>query len=201
MGGSTADVYGELTNIGFSTLATRLNLSPADAFLDIGSGHGRLVLAACSYGVVTSTGIEMSSTRHGAALRALAASPRYVQRRTSLVCGNAVSEGSEDVATAFAGATAVYVSNLLFSEALSQQIARRLEGLPLVRVVASIVPFAGSGLSGFTAEADPALCEMSWGPAGSRTGLTIYQRTEECTTVVECTAVVESCTTRKRHKR
>jgi len=171
VGGPTADVYGELTGLGFCALATRLNLSPVDAFLDIGSGHGQLVLAACKYGVVTSTGIEMSSTRHRAAIRARAASPRHVQRRSSLVCGNVVSDAG-DVAGALAGATALYVSNLMFSDELNLQIARLLESLPLLRVVACIVPFE-SGLGGFTAEADPALCEMSW---GSCTAITIYQR-------------------------
>lgn len=175
VGGPAADVYGELSSQGFRTLAKRIGLSPSDAFLDVGSGHGKLVLQAGNFGVASSTGIEMSPSRHSAALRALAASPRHIRRRASMVCGDVSSTG-DGLDDAVGSATAVYVSNLMFSAELTSRIAQRLEAVVSVRVIAVLVPFAHGSLAGFVADQSPEMCEMSWAVSGERTGVTIYRR-------------------------
>ena len=175
VGGPAADVYGELSSQGFRTLAKRIGLCPSDAFLDVGSGHGKLVIQACKFGVASSVGIEMSPSRHSAAQRALAASPRHVRRRASMVCGD-VSSTDVDLDYAVGSATAVYVSNLMFSSELTGLIAKRFEAMVSVRVIAALVPFAHGSLAGFEADESLVMCEMSWAISGERTGVTIYRR-------------------------
>ena len=46
IGGPESAVYGEITTIGFRTLAGRLKLGSGDTFTDLGSGLGRAVLQA-----------------------------------------------------------------------------------------------------------------------------------------------------------
>ena len=176
VGGPLADIYGELTEKGFRTLAKRMGLRPGDTFLDLGSGHGKLVIAASKfYGVSSSVGIELSPSRHHIAQRALAASPAHVRRRCSMVCGDLASPGLIEAV----GPTAVYVCNIMFSDDLTNRIALQLSAVTNLRVLAAVVPFALGSLPDFVADDSPALCEMSWGRGGRPTGMTIYHRIDD----------------------
>ena len=176
VGGPLADIYGELTEKGFRTLAKRMGLRPGDTFLDLGSGHGKLVIAASKfYGVSSSVGIELSPSRHHIAQRALAASPAHVRRRCSMVCGDLASPGSIEAV----GPTAVYVCNIMFSDDLTNRIALQLSAVTNLRVLAAVVPFALGSLPDFVADDSPVLCEMSWGRGGRPTGMTIYHRIDD----------------------
>ena len=173
VGGPLADIYGELTEKGFRTLAKRMGLRPGDTFLDLGSGHGKLVIAASKfYGVSSSVGIELSPSRHHIAQRALAASPAHVRRRCSMVCGDLASPGLIEAV----GPTAVYVCNIMFSDDLTNRIALQLSAVTNLRVLAAVVPFALGSLPGFVVDESLALCDMSWGPVGRPTGITIDHR-------------------------
>lgn len=60
----------------------RIGLSPSDNFLDMGSGVGRTVVqAALEFGCQKSHGVELSSSRHERAQRALA---DVISRRETL---------------------------------------------------------------------------------------------------------------------
>lgn len=62
--------YGELNQMGISQLLHSANLGPEDAFVDVGSGLGKLVVVAAaltSAGVAC--GIELSPSRHKKAVR------------------------------------------------------------------------------------------------------------------------------------
>ena len=92
-----------------------------------------------------------------------------------MVCGDVSSTGV-DLDDAVGSATAVYVSNLMFSSELTGLIAQRIEAMVSVRVIAALVPFAHGSLAGFEADESLMMCEMSWAISGERTGVTIYRR-------------------------
>jgi hypothetical protein len=169
IGGNDADTYGEMTAQGFRTLAGRMGLCPSDNFLDMGSGHGKLVIQACNFGVASSSGVEISATRHRVAQRMLDASPPRARRRSSVVCGDASTACVDRT-------TAVFLSNLMFSAELTSRIALQLETGMDIRVIGALVPFAPGSLPSFIEDKSLAMCEMSWSLRGARTGVTMYRR-------------------------
>lgn len=67
--GEGAAAYGELLPESAAELFAWLRPGPTDAFFDLGSGTGKLVLqAACTTGVGSAVGIELSRFRHLVAL-------------------------------------------------------------------------------------------------------------------------------------
>ena len=93
--GDKAFVYGEITFQGAEQLAAAIRPRRDDAFYDLGSGYGRLVLQAHlspSWGVASSIGVELSQARHDAGARALArlanAGATDQSRDVQLVHGN-----------------------------------------------------------------------------------------------------------------
>jgi hypothetical protein len=92
-----------------------------------------------------------------------------------MVCGDLASPGSIEAV----GPTAVYVCNIMFSDDLTNRIALQLSAVTNLRVLAAVVPFALGSLPDFVADDSPALCEMSWGPGGRPTGMTIYHRIQD----------------------
>ena len=169
IGGTDADTYGEMTAQGFSTLAGRMGLCPSDHFLDVGSGHGKLVVQACNFGVASSRGVEISATRHRVAQRLLDASPHHVRRRSSVECADASTACVDHT-------TAVYLSNLMFSAELTSRIAVQLETGRDIRVIGVMVPFAPGTLPSFIEDESLAMCEMSWSLQGAGTAVTVYRR-------------------------
>jgi len=86
--------YGEITPKGFRQLATRLAIGPSDHFADLGSGVGKAVVqAVAEFDVLSSYGIEISTTRHGLAVSALDGLDAAVGNRISYSradCGEAL---------------------------------------------------------------------------------------------------------------
>ena len=160
LGGPEAAVYGEITPLGFRAMARRLGLSATDAFADLGSGLGRVVLQAVKeFNVRRSCGVEMALSRHllAEALRdsdseaAFASRVRFINDDCA---ADAVwREHLDDT-------TVVYASNLLFGPELMERLARCLEGCATVRVVASLKPFPS--LAGFREELPREMVETSW---------------------------------------
>ena len=166
IGGAEAATYGEITPLGFRALAARLGLCADDEFADLGSGLGRCVLqAAAEFDVRCSFGVEMAPSRHALAeelMETAAAAP--AASRVRLLQGDCADE--ELWSTHLEGVTVVYASNLLFDDRLNARLARRLEGAPSVRVVASLRPFEAPAcaLGGGFVEATPRdlIVETSW---------------------------------------
>jgi hypothetical protein len=63
---------------------------------------------------------------------------------------------------ALAGATVVFTCSIMFDEALMSRIARRIEGCPTVRIVATLQRFPGGPPKGFVESAPAEMCETSW---------------------------------------
>lgn len=166
-------IYGEITVTGVHTLIEwLLNRSAAApdgsphrlpeggwAFTDLGSGVGRMcvhVAAMAGWGVTRSVGIELSHTRH---LAAIAAAERA--RSLDLVrCPLEIIEGDilvEDLT----GLTVVYVASLLFEDEMLAQLAARLDSVPSVQWVATLRPFDKEHLNELKLTATMML-PMSW---------------------------------------
>ena len=166
VGGAEASTYGEVTPLGFRTMATRLGLGAADTFADLGSGLGRCVLQAASeFHVHRAIGVEMALSRHSLAEELLeGASSSAAAERVTFVHGDCADEAVWQ--DHLADVSAVYVSNLLFDDALNARLARRLEAAASVRAVASLRPFEGGNAAlggGFTEETPrDLLVETSW---------------------------------------
>lgn len=167
VGGKLSATYGEITPRGFSTLAARMALAREDVYCDLGSGLGRTVMqAAREHGCRKSVGVELSSTRHNAALRLLDHErPAAFADRCELVQGDIADPTLWPPTTdaPLAGVTCVYVASLLFNDELMRRLADRIEDCDTIRVVATLKrwqPESG-GLHGFT-EAAPEYCETSW---------------------------------------
>lgn len=160
-GGARAFSYGEVTTLGFRQLATRMALTPADSFVDCGSGTGRLVMQAHKeFGVKSSIGVELSSSRHRIALDLLAASEsatKSSRSRTSKRRGGAAGGldtnhvvqflcadfavrglwtsadgGGAPEGAALAGATVVFTCSVLFDDGLMRRLVSSLPYAPSI---------------------------------------------------------------------
>jgi hypothetical protein len=175
VGGPRAATYGEVTPIGFRSLAQRVGLSPTDSFVDLGSGAGTLVLQASrEFGVKRSSGIELAKARHMLAMSFLAALSSPSSSSSSpppssssscdnnsnvhFVLGDAAGPLAADL---LQDATVVWCSNLLFNDELQQRIADRIADSLTVNAVASLKPFP-DGIRGFDLEEWPCFANMSW---------------------------------------
>ena len=159
IGGPRASMYGEITPLGFRTLARRLSLGSGDVFVDLGSGLGRVVLqAARDWGVERACGVEYAASRHDLAVEALEEEPTAVAERVCYIRGDCADpqvwqESLGDV-------TVAYVANLLFGAELMERTARQLEACASLRTVASYRQWP-EGLVGFR-EDEPERCDTSW---------------------------------------
>lgn len=155
--------YGEMLPQGMDKLAEFTSLGYSDAFFDVGSGTGKLVLqAAAVHGAAVATGVELSPTRHALAVQALerlAQSEAEAAARVRLVLGDAVE--SEDALAAMRAATVIYANNLLFGAALQERLAQRLREAKAARFVVVTKAFVGP-IVGFVLDEEPLPCAMSW---------------------------------------
>ncbi|XRB05335.1 DOT1 domain-containing protein [Pycnococcus provasolii] len=122
--GDKAWIYGELTYDGACALRDSLRPTRDDAFVDLGSGYGRLVFTAhLDWSVGSSVGVELSSSRHEAGTRALHALGSLgaldASREVRLVQGDMLAL---DVSKA----TLVYVALTMFDDAFTQRILDKL---------------------------------------------------------------------------
>lgn len=171
IGGSTANVYGEITSRGFNSLASVLRLNADDTFVDLGSGLGGVVeQAARDYGVRRAIGVEFSTSRHAKALA------RLEQQRVSAADGARGDGAAADAIQLLradcadeslwasggelASCTCAYTCNLLFDDALNARLKQRVEACPSLRRVAAFRPWP-DGLDGF-GEPTAVACETSW---------------------------------------
>ena len=159
IGGREAATYGEITPLGFRTMAAQLQLSTEDVFVDLGSGLGRVVVqAAAEFNVHCSLGVEMAPSRHALAEELRDATP----------CSDRVVFINDDCASEavwrdhLEHTTVAYASNLLFGEELMQRLARCLESCASLRAVASLKPFESPPLAGFVEVLPRVLVETSW---------------------------------------
>jgi Histone methylation protein DOT1 len=190
VGGPRAHVYGEMTASGFRQFAAYVNLTnnnnnnggggdadddDDEVFVDLGSGVGRLVIqAVVEFGVGRSIGVELSTARHAAAVQSYQQLKRMMTRDdkdddqnedngVTFVQGNAADKAV--VGRFLANATVVWISNLLFDDALNQKLARVIEEYagPKLRVIASLKPLlVSSPMEGFELLPFKVPFEMSW---------------------------------------
>ena len=168
--GEHSSTYGEITPAGFRALATSIQLCPADAFVDLGSGVGRCVVQAClEFGCYQSHGIELSPSRHIRAQRALhdvmlhggvGAVEASLMQGVRLVEGNLLDMPIAD-------ATVCWIASLCFSDDMMRTTADKLQAQgQKLRVVATLKPFP-DGLKGFGVAEHQ--YEMSWTAEWGRT--------------------------------
>lgn len=158
--GST--LYGEITQRGFTRLATRLKLGPGDDFADLGSGTGKSVVQAVDeFDVTSSHGVEISATRHKVAVAAMQALDPAVRRRVSYSLDDCCSAKEWADGGHLHNVSVVWTCSTLFGRRTMLLLRERLSA-SRVRLVASQNQFPG-GLEGFVEEAgSPEMCEMSW---------------------------------------
>ena len=178
-----AHVYGEMTPTGFRQFAQYVNLTTTttttttkEVFVDLGSGVGSLVIqAALEFGVQRSIGVELSLARHEAAVHSyqMLTTPTTTTTRdinvVTFVHGDAAD--GHVVGRFLAEATVVWISNLLFDDALNRKLARVLEQYagPHLRVIATLKPLLSSGggdisssIKDFELQPFKVPFEMSW---------------------------------------
>ena len=191
--GEFSSTYGEITAAGFRGLAKRIDLSPADFFVDLGSGVGRTVVqAALEFGCQQSHGVELSPSRHERAQRALVellgrqdALHRLMtdggmgSAKTLLIEGVRLREGNLlEFPVGFA--TVCWVASLCFSDdfmdAVSEKLATEASSL---RAIVSLSAFP-AGVRGFDLLSDESdRFEMSWTQSrGGKARVFIYIRKE-----------------------
>ena len=169
-------IYGEITVPGVHTLIhwllQRSASAPAAsphrlpeggwAFADLGSGVGRMCIhvayMARAWGCVRSVGIELSHTRHVAAVTAAERAREAGALRNAcplhIVEGDIMKEPLDDL-------TVVYVASLLFDDAMLDELAERLEAARGVQWVATLRPLNPARLSTLQLDASIML-PMSW---------------------------------------
>lgn len=162
VGGRRADRYGEITQRGFTTLASRLRLGPSDVFADCGSGTGACVLQSVEeFDVARAVGVEFARSRHAVAVDDLALLPEPLSRRVTLSCGDAAAEHEWAPGGALHEVSVVWMCSELFNDELMQRLASRITASGSVRACATLRKFP-DGLDGFRRHVLPERCEMSW---------------------------------------
>jgi hypothetical protein len=148
--GITAELYGEITCAGVSSLFSAEPLQPIVArssftFVDLGSGTGKMVTQVAIDHVQCrrAVGVELSETRHRAGVAALAEGvdrgwiTTDQRTRICLQHRNALDADTRE-------ATIVYLANYAFSDDLSQRIADRVlsvEAAPQLEAVLCLREF------------------------------------------------------------
>ena len=171
IGGDFANVYGELTDLGFARLAERLHLGPDDVFVDCGSGQGSIVLqAAREFGVRRSYGLEFAASRHRRAVARLeveAGDPASdVAKRVQLIQGDCADAERWAAGGELSTCTCMYTCNVLFDAALNARLKQCVERCDTIRCVAAFQPWP-EGLDGFREPYEVLCCETSWAPMKS----------------------------------
>ena len=176
--GEFGNTYGEVVAGGARTVFDMLGLlhdAPADAaFADLGSGAGRMV-AQCwlECKVQSSTGVELSRTRHDCAVEGLARLLVDDDAPAALSIAAAPEFVHGDILAALPEleVSHAYVASLLFDDCMLAKLGRALDA----STVASIAT-----LSDFPSESFDRVgkrrAAMSWNAAGGGTDVFLYQR-------------------------
>merc|ERR1712224_728357 len=123
-------VAGEITFAAFVALASTLNVSPGERFLDLGSGVGRAVVAwALTFPDCTAAGIEIRTELHERAVGVLAGLRDDVRKRIYLHCGDMFDQD-------WCEANVILVNSTGFCDELMARVAGKLQETALgTRVV------------------------------------------------------------------
>lgn len=123
----SSSTYGELMPAAVEALCRHLRLGPDDAFYDLGSGLGKVVLQlAMQAPLRRCIGIELVGARHRVARRML-----EQVRAQGLLCARECGFRHGDMMRARIGdATVVYTCSTAFSTELMHALAARLSRLP-----------------------------------------------------------------------
>lgn len=175
--GPRAAGYGEITGAGAQRLLDWLDLQPHDAFFDLGSGAGRLVIqaAACTP-VGRAVGVELAPGRCAAAARNLAALHHHAPGARLT---DRVALRREDIRhTSVTEATCAYLGATLFPAQLVTDTARHLaKHAPRLRHLLTTQAFE---LDAITRSAFVQIgsfkAEMTWSPAES---VFVYARRDD----------------------
>lgn len=146
--GIDPSTYGEITQLGARQLFHHMKMTKGSrddvVFYDLGSGTGKLI--AQSYlelpRLTHATGVELSSTRHAAAL----ASWNTVSDRTEDIRGSdarVTFRNGDLFHVDIADATHIYLSSLCFTEDMMDRLGSKLLEAPDLRCVASLKPIPG----------------------------------------------------------
>lgn len=140
--GEGAAAYGELLPESAARLLGWLRPGPRDAFFDLGSGTGKLVLqAACTSAVGLAVGIELSRFRHRVALDVRARLLDRLPPREAERLRRRVRFRCEDFTRCeLSPATIAWAGSTCFPEPLLLTLARRLRGAPNLRAFLTTRP-------------------------------------------------------------
>jgi len=132
IGGPQADIYGEIAPKGMAELfgVERLALTVTDQFAGLGSGIGKaVVMAAADFGVLHSTGVELSATRHAAAVASLSARADVeLTSRVTLLQGDCAGD---EVSTRYVAPSGILLGYLCLLAACVAIIASNTARLPM----------------------------------------------------------------------
>jgi hypothetical protein len=119
-------LYGEITPMSVQRLLARLDLTPRDAFYDLGSGIGKVVVqAAMTVPLKKCVGIELARSRV-----LIARSVLRKARKQGLIKARRCSFRNEDFLDSELGdATVVYSCSTAFSLGFMRMVMRKLEGI------------------------------------------------------------------------
>lgn len=116
-------VYGEINHQALNKLLDYLELDKKDVLYDLGSGVGKVVLhTALITSVKKAVGIELSSTRHKEAMKALERTKEWVPniaKRCHFINGDLMLENLSD-------ATVIYTCSTAFSQSFMKSMYERL---------------------------------------------------------------------------
>jgi hypothetical protein len=156
-------VAGEVMFASFAALATILEVSPGERFLDLGSGVGRAVVAwALIFPGCTAAGIEIRAHLHERARTVVAALPDDVGNRVHLHCGDFFLQDWNE-------ANVILVNSTGFGDELMTRVAEKLRyTAPGTRAVLLSQPFTAGSCPGLELVGQ-AMYRMTWGNATAYT--------------------------------
>ncbi|MGH1340846.1 MAG: hypothetical protein ACRBN8_04810 [Nannocystales bacterium] len=115
--------YGEIMPSASVKLIDALELGPADTFVDLGSGVGKLVMtAALRSKVGRAIGVELGRDRHRDAVSVV----REAEAEGVLTPGVVELRNQDILRTSLAGATVLYTCSTAFPYAFTERVAHRV---------------------------------------------------------------------------
>lgn len=116
-------VYGEINHQAMNKLLNYLKLGPQDVFYDLGSGVGKVIIQTLlTTPVKLAVGVELSTTRHNYAQRAVKRAAKWdpsIKNRVRLI--------NKDLLTIdLKPATVIYTCSTAFSQTFMNKLTKRL---------------------------------------------------------------------------
>ncbi|MEM7588948.1 MAG: hypothetical protein AAF320_02130 [Myxococcota bacterium] len=135
---SSNSTYGELTFEGIQKLVDVLQLSPDDVFFDLGSGVAKIVLYVYRVaGVRKSVGIELSKTRHDAAMEIL----QQVRKHGWIQPDRLLELQHKDILNSdFHDATVLYICSTCYPNDIIRGVVQKMLQIPRPVILVSQKP-------------------------------------------------------------